>query len=137
MRRGKYADYSVVVRQDSVVSVKYTDGANGGIVRAIYDVARIPSRRQFVISMRADATDADRRHLAATLPGIASLASRAESVHPEHVAKRKIAVDGGRIFAFVFTAGLRVDDPLVQLELEMMIDDSSANVPKMRATSAG
>lgn len=121
----RYTTYTARVGRDSTLPVRYEEAVGGGLVRVHYTLNRIPSRREFVIWNRRDATPEDRGRAQALLPGLPSWFALVERESPESIAKLKVSDSGDRVFAFQLAGGRAVDDPLIQLELEMMIECTS------------
>lgn len=118
--RGRaFAGYTVEIdSEDSKTSVLYRPTSDGRLARFTYRAFRIPSQRRFVIRHFHDATAADRAETEEFAPLIGALYNR-----NRNVVTRYRRNDG--TYGFVLIGGTFVDDPLVQLELEMMIDLSS------------
>ncbi|KAA9134843.1 hypothetical protein [Microbacterium caowuchunii] len=111
--------YSIVVGEDHG-SVLIEEHPTLGWVRYHYRVFRVPSQQRFTLRHCADATPADRERaerVLASLPagGWATLAAWGEL--------QARAGDGAP--CTYLWLGSRLDDPLMQLELEMMLDLAS------------
>lgn len=117
----KYAGYSVRIAQtDSRAHVKYLDdAATGELLRVHYVVCRVPSRREFVIRHYHDATPEDRARIVRP-ENVARVFEYWESIGAAH--KRRASKG---YYWWGAAGGHLVDDPMVQLELEMMIDRGS------------
>lgn len=114
-----YGGYTVYVDPvESKSSVFYTGSAPDAseLVRITYRIFRTPSAKRFVLRHFHNATEVD-RVFAEKHPREVGLFFRAN----EHVARRSRRTDG--TYTFTIAAGRKVDDPLQQLELEMMIDN--------------
>lgn len=115
----KYANYTIRVGEDDLNQrVSYREAAAGGLLRVHYRVSRVPSRQEFVLRHCVDATAADRAQAVDRLDRLPSAFANWEKA--DVVWRRKARI-GGYWFFYAF-AGTPVDDPLVQLELEMLID---------------
>ncbi len=113
----KYDDYTVRVEADLPRDCYY-DAAeidSAITIKISYKVYRIPSRKEFVVRFFRNATDDDRSRLQ---PDKTPRCWRAWE-RQASIARRRHRE--GHWFWSV-AVGHRVDDPLVQLELEMMID---------------
>ncbi|MGN7969324.1 hypothetical protein [Microbacterium sp. 22296] len=118
-RQCAYAGYLIEVSPtDSPSNVHYAEAANAQLVRFTHRIFRIPSQRRFIVRHFHDATAADRAETERTLLLTGELFHRYR-----HIARRTRRPDG--TFHFRMVAGPMVQDPLLQLELEMMIDLSS------------
>lgn len=114
----KYADYTVEVDVvDSTSRIWYED-RGPDVLKVHYRVFRIPSRRAFVIRHFAAATATDRGEAEAMAPRIPRLFEAWEGAG--RATKRRHPTKGH--YYWSVAAGTFIDDPLVQLELEMMID---------------
>ncbi|MFJ2541875.1 hypothetical protein [Microbacterium sp. NPDC087589] len=113
-----YADYTVRVGDVLPVDVYYDEGLAGEPLRVHHRVSRTPSRREFVIRPLRGATAADRAELAHELRDIRRVFRRCELAR----ATNRVWNRAGRFWLFTIYLGTRIEDPLVQLELEMMID---------------
>jgi len=115
-----YSEYTVSVDPvEAKTSVHYGEAVNGRLARFTYRLFRIPSQKRLVVRHFHDATPEDRQHTEGgmQLQGALFYQSR-------HAANRHRRPDG--TFAYHIIGGRFVDDPLVQVELEMMIDLSQA-----------
>lgn len=114
-----YPGYSVDISiEDSKASVHYDASARGQLTRFTFILFRIPSQKRFLVRFFHDATDEDRKLIESKLHLQGLL-----FFHSRHLARRDRRSDG--TYAFSIYGGALVDDPLVQLELEMMIDLTS------------
>ncbi|MEV7875558.1 hypothetical protein [Microbacterium sp. NPDC089188] len=123
IRRGPYAGHTVKIdTRESTTSVHYDTATNGALARFTYRLFRIPSERLLIVRYFHDATMEDRQHAeqALHIQGALFYQNRSE-------AQRRKRPDG--TFVFRIIGGRIVDDPLVQLELEMMIELSSGVSP--------
>lgn len=120
---GPYAGYRVVVSlSDDPKRVHYAESVDGGsLLRVHYRVTRIPSRRTFMIHHLAGSTDADRDAAVRRISSIARCFAACEAAGA--VRRTRMATDRAKWIFFAF-GGQPVADPLVQLELEMMIDSA-------------
>ncbi|MFS6529718.1 hypothetical protein V8Z69_07570 [Microbacterium aurugineum] len=117
--RGKYSNYTVEVSDErSHLDVWYED-RGPKVLRVHYRVFRIPSKKKFVIKHLANATAADCAEVERLIPSIPRMFANWEDGGPVKKARNR---DAGYYFWWV-SAGSYVDDPIVQLELEMMIDN--------------
>lgn len=112
--RGKYADYSVHVGADYPKDVYY-EYDHPTPLRLHYGVIRVPSRKEFIVRNFRDATARDRTETERELPKIPITFAAVERRIPRQRMK-----NGRWFWAWAF--GTPAEDPLVQLELEMMID---------------
>lgn len=113
-----YAGYTVRIGDEFPRDVFYTDSTAGTLMRAHFRVSRVPSRQEFVVRPLRGATAAD---LAEMTAKIASIRQTFRSAELKGVARRLWKREGQYWFFYVYM-GTPCDDPLVQLELEMMID---------------
>ncbi|KTS09908.1 hypothetical protein [Microbacterium testaceum] len=120
IRRGPYTGYTVKVdTRESTTSVHYDTATNGALARFSYRLFRIPSERLLVVRYFHDATSDDRQHAERRMhvQGALFYQNRAE-------AQCRRRPNGTYVFRII--GGRIVDDPLVQLELETIIDCSQA-----------
>lgn len=115
--RKRYAGYSTEVQADSGrVTIKIIDGV---VYRMAFRFYREPSTRRFILKCCTDATDHERsfaRGLVHLMPeGYWAFLSGSDWF--------RFKSKNGRI-AYRQLGGLGADDPLAQLELEMMIDNT-------------
>ena len=117
--RRKYADYTTEIVADSDYPC-FIEVQAGMVVRFSGMYSRIPSRKVFRLRMKYDATEKER----AIAKRVLELMPAGEWARiPDLWEKRRYGSDGR--WCFSQTRGSFVDDPLVQLELEMMIDDAA------------
>jgi len=115
-QRRRYSDYDTEVRQSSGNRVFYSD-VDGVLHRFHVTIARIPSTKRFVIYTLIGCTEEEREYaqfLARTLP------HGEWARFPDFWFKRRRVAGPG--YKFTQRRGERVADPLMQLELEMLID---------------
>lgn len=120
--RGKYSDYTIRFGE-SRRRCEITESLSGSLMKVTHTLNRIPSTREFLVWHRIDATPEER-----TRTEQANFARRFATIesHPDRlVARLKINDRGTKPIAFQFFSGDPIDDPLIQLELEMMIDIGS------------
>ena len=122
LKSSKYSNYTCrVAERDSIGSVKYMDSVDdGAMLRVHYFVVRVPSRREFVIRHFHDATEEDRANVICP-----SKVARDFELWEAQGHAYKYRHSMGHYY-WAVAVGRRVDDPLIQLELEMMIDLDSA-----------
>ncbi|WP_454113344.1 hypothetical protein [Microbacterium maritypicum] len=114
-----YADYTVRIGDEYPLDVYYDEDVEGDrLLRVHARVSRTPSRKEFVLRPLRGATDADRARLERWADTIRRLF---RSCDVAGVPYRKWN-RAGQCWIFVIYLGTPVEDPLVQLELEMMID---------------
>lgn len=118
--RHDWDDYTVEIGADKPHQIRYEfDHPNP--LRIHYRVYRIPSRKVFLVCNFVGSTGRDRAEVDLHLPQIpamfASIADRARRIR---------ARDGHWFWTWPF--GTPVEDPLVQLELEMMIDQGASGL---------
>lgn len=113
----KYANYTVRIGEDLQRHVTYEESAAGRLMRVHHRISRVPSRQEFVLRHFADATVEDRFDAESRIARIPVTFFNWEQAG---VVYRKKAAAG--YWFFYARAGRPVNDPLVQLELEMMID---------------
>lgn len=113
-------NYSVRVGDDDENDAYYSTSDDGKTtIRIYYRISRIPSRKEFVVRPLGGATTAEREDLQASLAEIPHLFAYWES----RGFVRKTKAVGGYWFWYVY-CGRTLDDPLLQLELEAMIDET-------------
>lgn len=116
-----YTDYKISISDVlSKDSVHYDAPGHGGrLARFTHNLHRIPSEKRFIVNMFHDATEQDRQFAERTLSNHLMLYAQSRDL-----ARRDRRKDGTYVFSIA--VGQIVGDPMVQLELEMMIDLSSA-----------
>lgn len=117
--------WTVKVGPDAPVDVYYDEAQRTGeLLRVHFRLSRSPSRREYILRHLAGSTDADRAEAMKVFPRLYEVFDRCEAVG---LAQRwKDRKDG--TWYFTMRMGTPVDDPLIQLELEMMIDLTSHEV---------
>jgi len=117
----KYGDYSIVLGdEDYPRDCYYRENHRGdALLRVHYRVTRLPSKKEITLRHLRDATPADRERAEAEWGKLRQ--SFAGWEHIGAVRRGKYA-QNPRCAIFVAMCGTPVEDPLVQLELEMMID---------------
>lgn len=115
---GKYAGYSVEVSDRDVSHDIWYEERGVQVLRVHYRLYRIPRSRKFLIKHFASATAEDRSNAEAGLQRVPRFFEIHESLG--RASKRRHADEG--YYYWTFCAGTLLDDPAVQLELEMMID---------------
>lgn len=118
-RQCAYAGYTIEVDPvDSPSRVRYAEAPNGRLARFTHRIFRIPSQRRFIVRHFQDSTPADRAHTmrALILTGEVFYKNR-------HISTRSRRSDG--TWSYRLISGPWVEDPFAQLELEMMIDQTS------------
>lgn len=119
-RPGKYRSYEVVHGEDYPRDCYYTENKIGtDLLRVHYRVTRLPSEKRFTLRHLQDASPAERARTEQQIPRLAQLFESWESID---AAIRRPYRGNRRCALFVVMAGTPVEDPLIQLELEMMID---------------
>lgn len=116
MSATKYADYTVRIGDDLERDVYY-EYDHPTPLRVHYRAYRIPSRKEFVIRNFTGATEQDRAEAERDVPRIPKMFEWVE--HHTDIRRRK-SKSGYWFWAWFF--GTPSEDPLIQLELEMMID---------------
>lgn len=116
--QGKYADYTFRVEETPSVSKVWYEDRGPNVLRVHYQVFRTPSRREFLLRHFVDATASDRAEAQAMIPKIPRLWERWE--RDGRARKRRHTTKG--YYYWTAPLGTFADDPLVQMELEMMID---------------
>ena len=113
--------WSVRVGSDLREEVYYDSNASRtALLRVHFRIARIPSRRRYQLQHLHGSTDADRAEALSYLPDLPATFDRlATAGHSQSF----LPSDG--VFWEGIWLGTPVEDPLIQLELEMMIDLSS------------
>lgn len=113
----KYTDYSTETRGDFGSSSVEVHDETGKLVKYHYRIFRVPSQKLFILKHCVDSTEADRAEAERVL------AQMPRGAWPiwEPWADKCRSADGTYYFWRVFM-GTFLDDPLMQLELEMMID---------------
>jgi hypothetical protein len=116
-QRQKYADYDVEIREARKSKVRVV--VDGDVVMRVHTVVqRIPSEKKFVVLHLIGRTEKERvfgEHYGALL-------TRGHWARYGHWFKRRRV---NRSYLFEQLVGLTAADPLVQLELEMLIDATS------------
>lgn len=116
--RKKYADYDVEIREARRSKVRVLVDEGGVVMRIHTVVKRIPSEKKFVVLHLIGRTDEERafgERYGAALP-------RGHWARYGKWSKRR-RPDG--TYYFEQLVGIAAPDPLVQLELELMIDAGS------------
>ena len=128
-QRRKYSHYTAEVHES--VNKVYFQDTDEGLARFIVTIARIPSTKKFIVYTRIGCSTEDKmfaERLALALP-------HGEWARvPEHWFKRRRASGPG--YKYLQTRGGVVGDPLIQLELEMLIDADRSQAHVGLATSA-
>lgn len=117
-QRRKYSDYDVEIK-DAARATAHPEVADGVVIRMLCLIRRWPRSRKFQVIVYRGVSPRERalvERWAAGLP----LGGWAQ--FPDLWFRHRNA--SGRVY-FSQAQGLRVDDPLVQLELELMIDTTS------------
>ncbi len=120
---GKYGHYSLVVNTDHGRVLVEQDEDTGRWVRYHCRIFRVPSRREFALRHCVDATEHDRRQAEKALM---SMPSGGWARFGDRWLRRRSS--HGNYYVWSVFVGRYIDDPLVQLELEMMIDQSRSAV---------
>lgn len=116
---GKYANYTVKVDDVESVTAPWYEERGSQMLKVHYRVYRIPSKKKLILRHFAGSTAEDRAEAEAVLPRL----QRAFEIWENQAkARRRKHSTAGYIY-FAIPAGHLVDDPLVQLELEMMLDN--------------
>ncbi|MDJ1115397.1 hypothetical protein [Microbacterium dauci] len=119
----RYSDYTVTIGEDYKTDCYYTEFVNDPslTIRVFYTVTRIPSRKEFVIKFLRNVTPDERALITKKLlPRAAYFFSKWERTMRGGIARER--VPGSTAWQYRVAMGKAVSDPLVQLELEMMID---------------
>lgn len=89
-----------------------------GFLRVHYRVTRTPSKREFVLRHLTGSTIDERARARRVMANVANWFARAEArgAACQHLNR------AGRFWIYSVYAGTPLNDPLIQLELEMMID---------------
>ena len=112
----KYRGYTVRLVGDCKQPARYcNDGPR--VVRVFYRVVRIPSRRLFQVQLMPGATPQERAWVSRTLHLVPS---DFEMYEEAYALKRRSP--SGEFYYWSLVMGFPLDDPMMQLELEMMID---------------
>lgn len=115
----KFAGYSVRLGPDRQWPIFFDNAASEDVlVRVFYRVDRIPSKKEFLVRLLGGASSDDRRHVEQLLPEIPRMFEEWESRGSDD----RRWIPSRRCWYFAVFVGKPVDDPLVQLELEYMID---------------
>lgn len=116
----KYRDYEVILGEDFPRDCHYAENAVGtNLLRVHFRVTRLPSQKLITVRHLRDATAAERRSVERLIPGMRKSFERWEQIN---AVRRGRYAKNPRCAIFVAMCGTAVEDPLVQLELEMMID---------------
>lgn len=127
---GKYAGYTVEVGEDIFSQqIWFEERPPFSVLRVHYVVTRTPSEKTFRVRHLSGSTEADRQKIEAQLADI----PRLFDVFERGGATTRKRRDDGKHYVYTY-AGTLVDDPLANLELEMMVDGSSS-VPSARISS--
>lgn len=103
----------------------YEEGVDGSLLRVHYRVSRVSARPgEYCLRHFTEASQADREKAEAVVRSMDLDRAFRYWAARDVVRRRRWSQDRRRWFEFVYM-GTRVDDPLVQLELEMMIDTTS------------
>lgn len=113
----RYADYTTVVAEDTDYGSVIDQLDDGTWAKFYYRIFRVPSSKEFTLRMCRDATPREREHAARVLESMPS--GGWSKFRPEVWFKRRSPK--GYFHWHVF-GGEPLEDPLVQLELELMID---------------
>ncbi|WP_100811940.1 MULTISPECIES: hypothetical protein [unclassified Microbacterium] len=112
----KYRDYTTRIARDATTAAHYVT-VDGAAARLHYFIYRVPSRKEFVL-----------RHMAGSTPAERESAERVLALMPDGRWARyrpkcwfKYRTPAGH-YCWRVSLGRFLDDPVVQLELEMMID---------------
>lgn len=115
---GKYAGYTVEIsKNDSPQDIWYEE-RGPQVLRVHYRVYRIPRSRKFLLKHFSAASAEDRVNAEATLQGIPAFFAGCEV--RGKASKWRHPEEG--YYYWTFCAGTMLDDPMMQLEFEMMID---------------
>lgn len=117
----KYSDYSIALGDEDFPRDCYYDENKLGttLLRVHYRVTRLPSTKMITLRHLRDATTADRERAEAKWEKLRQSFAGWENIG---AVRRGRYVENPRCAIFVAMCGTPVEDPLVQLELEMMID---------------
>lgn len=100
----------------------YVDSVDGSFIRVHYQISRVSARPgQYVLRHFTEASQADRERAEAVVRSMDLDFGFRYWKSRNVVRRRRWSQDRRSWFEYVYM-GTRVDDPLVQLELEMMID---------------
>lgn len=115
----KYHGYTVRIGDDYPRTPYVDEDILGrGLMRVHCRVSRTPSKREFVVRSFSGSTDAERAGAAKLVHRVHRMFERAEaSGGVSRVLNRE-----GRFWVYYILPGSPIEDPLIQLELEMMID---------------
>lgn len=127
--QGKYANYSVEVDDVESATAPWYEDRGTQMLKVHYRVFRIPSKKKLILRHFAGSTSEDRAEAQSILP---KLQRAFEIWENEAKARRRKHSTGGYIY-FTIPAGHLVEDPLVQLELEMMLDNNATVSDELRA----
>lgn len=116
---GKYTNYTVEVDDVESTTAPWYEQRGSQMLKVHYRVYRIPSKKKLILRHFAGATPEDRAEAQAILP---RLQRAFEIWENQQKGRRRKHPTAGYIY-FAIPAGHLIDDPLVQLELEMMIDN--------------
>lgn len=115
----KYADYTTRIGADGTFT-SFVEEYPEGWAKFYYRIYRVPSRKEFVLRMAADANTRERTHAEKVL---AQMPSGAWAKFDPNSWLKHRAQEGYWYWKLI--GGDNLDDPFVQLELEMMIDLSA------------
>jgi hypothetical protein len=116
----KYHGWTVRVGEDWPCSPEVAEDLLGrGLMRIHCRASRTPSKREFVIRSFSGATEEDRAKQLKLMSRIHRTFEQAEAT-PGIV--QRVLNRAGRYWIYVIWPGSPIEDPLIQLELEMMID---------------
>jgi hypothetical protein len=123
MLADKYRNYSTRVGEDCAIPACYED-RDGRLIRYHFRIYRVPSRNEFLLRHLAGSTRDERKRAERML---ANMPKGAWANFPDACwFKRRNRAEGH--YFWKIEIGYPVSDPLVQLELEMMIDLHSETV---------
>lgn len=115
---GKYAGYTVEVSKNDAKHDIWYEDRGPQVLRVHYRLYRIARSRKFLLKHFETATAEDRANAEATLRDVPRFFAVNEAAgkaskwrHPEE-----------GYYYWTFCAGTMLDDPMLQLEFEMMID---------------
>ncbi len=118
-RRSRFYGWTVREGDDLSSKVHYTMNRPGtDLLRVHYRLARVPSRRLFTLRHLRGATHEDRAQARECFHRIPAMFAGLEAKG----AARRCLNREGRYWVYSVYLGRPLEDPLVQLELEMMID---------------
>lgn len=118
----QYHGWTVRVGEDMPRQIFYTENRAGiELLRVHYRVSRAPAKRQFVMRHLTGATERDRTEAMAHFRQLPWVFERNE----RRGAADRVLNRAGRFWVYYMYRGTPVEDPLIQLELEMMIDRGS------------